>query len=59
MVDFKFIAESTARTKNLVPRSMTFILHLLSAVVGAGIFIFRKLDLKEICSSANDQDNNI
>ena len=46
MVDLEFTAESTACTKHLVPRSMTFILHLLSAIAGAGMFIFRKLDLK-------------
>ena len=46
MVDFEFTAESTARTKHLVPRSMTFILHLLSVVAGAGMFIFRKLEFE-------------
>ena len=46
MVDFKFTAETTARTKT-------------SAVVGAGMFIFRKLDLKENWSSTNDQDTDM
>ena len=47
MVDFEFTAESTTRTKHLVPRSMTFILHLLPAVAGAGMFISENLNLKE------------
>ena len=34
--------------KKLVPRNMTCILHLLSVVAGAGVFIFRQFDLKKI-----------
>ena len=40
MVDFEFTVEPTSHTKNLLPKRMTLILHLLSAAAGAGVFFF-------------------